>query len=347
YIDHEIHPLQPEMVYQSNGEVWVGALDLDTGLFVSPTGKDEFVDQASSLSLSKNGPEYGLDSGGVSIFYNKASANGVELIWRATRQLSGTYSTQALTPANMSRVNQLVSQDLDSPTTWGLYARQDPAAFPGVIAWLDETAPGMENDVTRVRPGFAGFRWVIGSSRLTSTESEGRGEGQILLGDASTGQIATVTNDPGIKFDPFGWYAPEFGGALAILAIQGSDIVVYRDTGNESFKLHSRLPIPSSSGMSYLQSPEPFVAGGRSYVSLTLKDAPGSIYTAVNEAQIWIYGIEDGAERFALRCDDGEPGRIRHEAETLRGTNEIFLYYNELRPNGRFDIVRCRTGLLP
>ncbi|MEM6569138.1 MAG: hypothetical protein AAF957_12040 [Planctomycetota bacterium] len=346
YLDPEIHPERPEMVFQMAGDVWVGALDPGTGLFVSATGQDVFVDRAASLTVARNGPEYGLDRDGTAIFYNRNDVGGRVRIWRAT-PLGGTFVTEPLTALDGDRINPLVSQDPLAASTYVAYARFGPTP-PSSIAWLDEALPAVDNDITPVLPGFAGFRWARGSSLLTSTVAAGLDAGQVVLVDASTGIERVVTDDAGIKFDPFPWFAPEFGGALAVAAIvNGSDIAVYRDTGGPTFDRVALLPVPTGTTMSFAQSHEPFVSGGRSYLSLTLKDDPGSIYTDVTESQIWVYGIEPGPGRFTLRCDDGEAGRIRHEAETMAGTNETFLYYNELLPSGRFDVIRCRTGLSP
>jgi hypothetical protein len=168
-----------------------------------------------------------------------------------------------------------------------------------------------------------------------------------VLVDASTGTSRVVTNDPGIKFDPFPWPAPEFGGQLAVATIvNGSDIAIYADLGGPLFTRVTTIPIPPSSSMAYAQSPEGFVAGGRSYVTLTLKDDPGDIYTSVSESEIWIYAIDPLAP-LAYRCDDARPGKVRHEAEVYSGAHETFLYYNEILQNGAVRIVRCRTLLPP
>lgn len=347
YADPEIHPTRPEMVYQASDGIWTGRLDPDTGLFRSADGRDAFVDVASSLLLSKNGPEYGLDANGWAIFYNKTAPGNVVQLWRATPN-GGGFDTTPLSGIDLSRINPLVSQAPSSPTTFVLYARVGAQVGIGHIAYLDEAAPAQETLITPLLPSFAGFRWARDTTTYASTESAGIFAGQILVGDAALGTQSVVTEGDGIKFDPFPWRAPEFGGALAVLAIEnGGDIGVYRDVGAGLYVQHALLTPPAETSMLYAQSPEPFVAGGRSYISLTLKNDPGSIFSDVTESEIWVYGIDDGPERYTKRCDDGGPGRVRHEAETWSGSCETFLYYNELLPTGGFDVVRVRTGLAP
>ncbi len=354
YIDPEIHPLRGELVYQTFGEVWVGAVDLADGQFVSATGKDTFIGDTISLTESKNGPEYGLDSGGVAIFYNSTGSDGSLQFSRAAELGGGQYDVQQLTPDGIDRINQLASQDETSDTTYLVYARD--ANVPGVadatgyIAYLDENAPDDDQDVTAVRPGFAGFRWLRGSTQFTTTAAEdGPDEGQIKLVDAATGEERVITNDPGVKFDPYPWYAPEFDGAIAVQAtVNQTDIAIYVDRGTELFERVALLSPPNSTILEYVQSAEPFVSSeGVSYISLTLKDNPGSIFTDVSESEIWIYGIEDGADRFTLKCGDDILGKVRHEAEMVSGENQVLVYYNEFQPSGVIDLIVCQSGIAP
>lgn len=354
YIDPELHPLRAEMVFQTNTEVWIGALDLATGRFVSSSGKDSFVDNTISLSNSKNGPEYGLDSSGVSVFYNSEGTDGSFQFSRATELGIGSYATEQLTPNGSNRVNQLPSQDQTSPTTYLAYGREtivsgSPTAN-GYIAYLDESQPGDDQDVTELRPGFAGFRWLKGSTFFTTTIAEdGPDQGQIKLINAATGVERVITNDAGIKFDPFPWFAPEFGGAIAVHAnVNQTDIAVYVDRGGTYFERVALLTPPNDTDLSFVQSPEPFVTeSGTSYITLTLKDDPGSVFSNVSDSEIWIYGISDGPDRFTLNCGDGLPNRVRHEAESLSGEDQLFVYYNEILTSGLFDLILCETGLAP
>ena len=350
YADPEVHPERPELVFQSNGLIWTGALDPDTGRFaLARHGKDQCVDTVSSLFATRNGPEYGLDQDGWAIFYNKSEGGGVEQIWRATpvRGATGGFVTEALSGVDTDRVNQLPSQWSDGPTTWLLYGRADALQPPGFIAWADEETPNDDQDVVRIVPGFAGFRWMRGSSLFTTTESLGLDAGEILLVDAETGLERTITDDDDVKFDPYPWRAPEFGDAICVLAIvESSKIAVYLDTGKPLFDRILTIDLPGETNMGYAQSPEPFTANGASYISLTLKDDPGGIYTDVTESEIWVYGVGGEAAGLRMRADDNGPGRIRHEAETFAGTNEVFLYYNEIR-NGSFDLYLSPLGLKP
>ncbi|MEM9310828.1 MAG: hypothetical protein AAGA34_05215 [Pseudomonadota bacterium] len=354
YIDPELHPLRDEIVFQRNQQVWVGAFDADTGRFVSDTGMDHLVDDTIDLTTSRNGPEYGLDSSGIAIFYNSQGSDGSAQFSRALELGVGNYTVQQLTPDGSDRINQLPSQDASSASTYLAYGRL--AANSGVpeasgfISYLDETSPGNDIDVTALRSGFAGFRWLKGAPIFATTVAEpGVDEGQIKLVNAQTGEERVVTNDAGVKFDPFPWFAPEFDGAIAIQArVNGTDIAVYVDRGGDIFERVALLTPPAETELSFVQSAEPFVSrNGISYISLTLKDDPGSVFTDVSDSEIWIYGVSDGADRFTLDCGDGAPNTVRHEAEMRSGASQILVYYNEIQPSGLFDLVLCETGLEP
>ncbi|MEO0462835.1 MAG: hypothetical protein AAF127_06870 [Pseudomonadota bacterium] len=353
FIDHEIHPTRPEMVFQSFGQVFVAAYDPQTGRLVSTSGKDRLVDDTLSLTQTLNGPEYGRDRNGVAIFYNKQGGDGSTQVWRATELADGSYRTEQISPDGTDRINQLASQNQASAETFLMYLRRStplPQGALPTISYFAEDQPSGEAVATLAIDGdVAGFRWVRGAALLTTTIGEGADQGQIRLVDPSTGVQRTITEDAGVKFDPFGWYAPEFGGDLAVLAIvNGTDIAIYRDTGGTFFERVAVLPPPAATNLRFLQSPEPFVSrAGRSLISLTVKDVDGPVATAVNDSQIWLYGIEDGADRFVLRCDDGGAGHVRHEAEVVSGNDQVFVYYNEILPDGRFDLVLCETGLAP
>ena len=335
------------MVYQENGQGFVISYDPGTGLFAeNPLA----FDTVSSLTETKNGPEYGLDDQGIARYYNKEASDGTLQVFRARQTGDNSFTIDQVTPNGADRINQLPSQNADASTTWLLYAREDLTApfGSGYIAYADANDPSTEIDLTPVRPGFSGFRWVEGTSLFLTTLADGSNEGQVLMVNAETGTQTVITNDPITKFDPYGWFPPEFGGDMAFLAITGDgDISIYRDRGGPFFELHS-VQSPAAPSLPFAQSPEPFIAeDGTSYISLTLADDPGSIFTDATEADIWIYGIEDSADRFTLRCSDDEPMTVRHEAEMVSGETQSLLYYNRINTLGLFDIVLCETGLSP
>ncbi|MEN1705056.1 MAG: hypothetical protein AAGJ54_06020 [Planctomycetota bacterium] len=349
YADPELLQEENLMVFQTGSAAWIGTIDPATGLFAEGDGRNWLVDPTiSSLFDARNGPEFGLDRDGWSIFYNE-TVNGRVVITRATPTgpFGSPFARAMLTDVAFDRVNQLPSQDASADRTWVLYGRGLPTGFDRDIAYLDELDPMTDLLITPLRPGFAGFRWIDNTSLLLSTVADGGpANGQIVLIDAATGDREIITNDAGTKFDPYGWIAPEFGGAmLAIAALDESNIAVYREA-EPFWERIAVLSPPEASGLGFVQSPEPFVAGGRSYIVTTLKNMPGPVIGGdVTESQIWLYGIDDDpVARFTLRVDDGAPGQVRQEGEAFLGENELFIYYNDVRSSG-IGLRLTRTGI--
>ena len=354
YIDHELHPDRDEMVFQRAGEIWIGALDPATGLFAGGDGLDQRVSpSATPLDQARNGPEYGVDADGTAIYFNRTAPDGAIEVWRAEADGSGGFSLAQISPPGLDRINPLPRRDRAADAVHVAYARLEPGGPPcviGTLVSLNEDT-GAETGLTPARQGFAGFRWISEGGLLAFTVADGPEEGQIALFDADAGATRVITDDAGVKFDPYPWSAPEHGGTTMISAIvDQSDVALYRDQGAAGFERVATLSPPPESGLQFIQSPEPFVYQGRSYIILTVKDDPGGIATAVADAQIWIYGIEagpDGAAAVRLRCDDGASNRIRSEGEVDIGPEgDLRVCYNEREPSGRFSIKLCRAGFV-
>ncbi|MEM9397139.1 MAG: hypothetical protein AAF991_06640 [Pseudomonadota bacterium] len=350
-VDPEIHPRTAHLVLQSEGLLHELPFDPESGLLLENIDQSPPIAEVASLVSARNGPEYGEDTFGNAVYFNAVADNGTLQFFQARADATDDWTVTQLTSGIFDRINQLPSQNPTSLATYLVYAtRENSSPFGGGwISYLNTDEPDADIRVTPVRPGYAGFRWIRGTSEFLTTVADGTEQGQVLHVNAATGEQRVLTNDRGVKFDPYGWYPPEFGGNLAFHATTDlSDITIYRDTGGEFFEEVAVLKPPLESDLRYVQSAEPFVTqGGRSLISLTLKDHPGSVYSDVSDSQIWIYGIDDGIDRFSLRCDNGAEQTVRHEAELVSGTSQVFVYYNVLRENGQIDMMLCRSSLAP
>lgn len=351
YADPEVHPTLPQLVFQSGGSIWIGDVDPATGNFVTPSGQDVLVaDDAMNVIAARNGPEYGYDAGGYSIFYNGNTAGfygtvATAVVNRAALDGSSLGLDNTLPgQGSVGRVNQLPSQSGAYPYTHVMCAR---ATAPGLneITRFNELFLAGESVLTPLAPDTGGFRWSRGSMIYTSTSAYPDSYGEVLLGDVAAGAPpVVVTDDQFTKFDPYGWDCPEEGTHAFVARITDSILAVYvkSDVIDNYYVRKYLLPPPSSSEMRYPQSAEPFVVGGKSYISLTLKREPYPIYNGVSESEIWVYDLEGGQWRY----DDGDTApRIRHEAETLVGDDWVYLYYNELINGNEFRLVRVRTDI--
>ncbi|NWF63014.1 MAG: hypothetical protein HXY38_01805, partial [Chloroflexi bacterium] len=101
------------------------------------------------------------------------------------------------------------------------------------------------------------------------------------------------------------------------------------------------LTIPAESAYDVIGSPEAFTAGGKSYITLVVKEN-----TNYAPAEVWVWGIAS-ENRFTLQCQDGQGDLIRTDPETYLGANQVFVYYNTVGDNQRFELLRCETGIQP
>jgi hypothetical protein len=189
-------------------------------------------------------------------------------------------------------------------------------------------------------------RWIDDTLIYVFAETNGAGAGQLKLMDTHTGKLKQITNDAGTKSFAYGWKAPEFGGQILALALADyKSVVVWRDMGGEFWERIATLTPPPAAKYGNFGSPEPFIAEGRSFISLVLKSQLSQGFN--RDSEVWIFGIDSGLDRFARRVDDGGDPRMRSDPETYAGADELYVYYNVFRPGQGAQIHRARTGLKP
>lgn len=343
YIDPEVLSEISSVTFQDQGRnVWYAPLDRSAGGFASADGRDVLVDTlASPPAITNNGPEFGLDSAGWAIFYNKDGSTPLQT-WRAT--VADEVATNEPLTSGEPHLSALVSKNPFAPTT-KLFSLRGTWEGGGTIAWFDEEAPQIEYDIEFVTGRSSSAHWITGSDDFVFAWRSGPDVGQVAYYDTDTLMITTLTNDAGVKSDPWGWFAPEYGGELLLLTvIDESAIGIYRDLGGPYWERVATLEIPAESQYPVIGSPEPFVANGKSYMTLTVKGepAPGQPFAP---SEIWLFGIDDTPEaRFVRRCDDGTAGAARLDPEWFVAREQVFVYYN-LATADAIEMWGCPTGI--
>ncbi len=343
YIDPETLQNQALVTFRTgNGDVWVGDLDPATGLFASGDGRDRLIDTASETGTGINGPEFGLDSDGWAVFYSKTLEDEVQ-IWRASEQageviaepltVGGRHQT-ALPTQNSSRASARVVNILGSWETGG------------DIAWFDEQSPDIQHVFatadgagTNRNPG----RWTDDGHTLVMVDDV---TGQLFLLDTDTGVVQSITDDAGFKTAPHAWAAPEYGGQRVVTAVlDDTQIGVYLDLGDPYWQRIATLSIPVESANGVFSSPEPFVAAGKSYLVVNIKDVSTG-QGDFTDGEIWVLDLEPDAHgRYAQRCDDGSTPLRRSDPEVFVGSSDVFVYYSAQAVQGETQMWQCRTGI--
>ncbi len=323
---------QSLMTWQEpDGGVWLAEVDPDTGVLADGSVA-QLGDSAAPLGRTFNGPEFGVDQTGWAVYYTRL-VDGRQQVARV-----GADGTLEVLTGGDEHFSPLPTAQPSSATTRLVMLRRPPEW--GTVLWVDPADPEAEHEVVHLgerTPGDA--RWAVGTATFVTNVHPDQ-PGQLSLVNTDTGAVVAVTDEPGLKSRPYAWEWPKPDGGLLVLAIvDGTELVVWGDDGNGEWQRRATLTSPDPTHP-VLGSPEPFVAGGRSYVSLTAQDASSP------SQQVWIVGVDPDAP-FEQRCDDGDAGPIsRSDPEVLLGAEQAFVFYNVFDPDGA-GVYRCATGIRP
>lgn len=144
-----------------------------------------------------------------------------------------------------------------------------------------------------------------------------------------------------VKTHAYGWFAPEAGGRLRVLAlVDAQAVAIYEQAADSSWSRVATLSAPGRGAGWVYGSPEPFVAAGRSYVSLVIGRAPPD-GTKPYYNETWVLGMEGTA----IRCDDGRSHIRRTDPEWFLGDEQVFILYNIYAEAGFYELHRSATGI--
>jgi len=340
YIDPELFNEGNKMAYQTgNGDVYLADIDPITGLFAIPNGKDLLIDTgAAKLLQTFNGPEFGFDKNGWSVFYGKNNGSTPQ-VWRAVINNRQVYK-EPLTVSNLPRLSILATKNVLADSIKLLYSK-GTSLKNGNMTRIDEEKPV---DETVIDLTDKGVRWIDGTNQFFYIKQTGDKKGQLFLYDADLKNEQQITNDSFDKSYSYGWFAPEYNHELVALVLldNASKLGIYRNTGKEFWEIVKEILIPDSAKYDQFASPEPFVAAGKSYISCTIKEDADSY----SKSEIWILNLQEGKNStYQRKVEDGMGDAIRSDPEWYLGKNEVFIYYNVICQN-KFHIYRASTGLV-
>ncbi len=336
YIDPEFSSRERQIVFQTHvGSVWVGDIDPQTGLLVTASGKDYLLATgAAPLVSTAQGPEFGRDSTGASVYFTKTYNFGLQL-WRS-RLEDGVAKTERITGGVMPRRTVCPSANPELESVSLLYLRGPSTNFSW--ASTDERSPGSELLMPEILSGVSGPRWIPGTDEFIYL-LDVDGSREIAKTNAATGESRILTNDGGEKVDMFPFRAPEFDNEVLFFAnVNQTELAIYRNLGGSFYDRILTLTPPAGAEYQYMVSVEPFAAGGRTYFTLEMHKTPAFLLS--RDSSIWVFDMNaDPDTRFARRLDDGSVAH-RVEAEWFIGSNEVFIYYSLVDYLGRWELHR-------
>ncbi|BAC92176.1 gll4235 [Gloeobacter violaceus PCC 7421] len=338
--DPEFDQDENRFVWSGNdGKVWIGKIDPVTGNFDPPSGKFRLVaeDAARTLEVG-NGPEWVYSSVGDQITYTALDANDVRFLAKA--KWDGSKWVPSFLEDGKNGFGPIGSLDKGDPKPRISFPKVVNNGSALILKWRD-----LDNAETEERvPGeqVQGLRWVPGKRQLT-VNAVVNGVRQAFLYDVDTKVFEQLTFDAGPKESVFMWQAPEFDNEYIFFALTNeSSLGVYRKIDGVWTKIATVKP-PSKG--KFVQSPEPFVYNGKSYLIMASSNSPQST-TRTALTDIWLAGI-DSAAPFYYQCSDPSE-KTRKDPEVFITQSGPYLYYSAVPAPGESAVIyRCDTKLGP
>lgn len=346
YFDPEASSEQGMITFQDgNNDIWLSRIDPKTGFFASSThGRDILVStEAAPLLLTNNGPEFGEDSDGWSIFFTH-DGPPVYHIARATIQGS-LVTLQPVTPFDHDRTNCLPSRIPTSPDTLIGYMR-GTADVDGPLHYASDTPPFSETYIREwSRVDGVPVQWLPDRRALALVKTlEGEENRRLGILDAETDEFTVISDGSADVGFPAPYLAPEFGGALCIAALENkTDMIIWREEPDGNWSRIARVPIPPGSQYSQFKSPEAFSFAGRSFVSTKIEPSDSE---GISAGEIWVLELSADPDRIAVRVDDGSREHLRRgDPEFFVGEDDVFVYYNLINDQLLYEAWVGRAGL--
>lgn len=362
YIDPEFNDKIYRIVFQDyQNRLWIGNIDPITGFFISPSGKDFFIDSnlplvvadknRPTLKYATNGPEWTKDSIGHCVVYTRLDNNGLMQQYLG-RVINDFVQTTQLTKETFDCYGNMPSRYEDGKPPRIAFTYDWPF-LNAKCAWISTDQPSILNKIDAFDP-FQMSMWSPVSPEFLFIHRTANSKiGQVASMDANTGKVKILTNDSGDKDDPGFFRAPEFDNDICLLAnIDNQYLAVYRDL-NASDGFQTRVAVialPQNIPYRFISSPEIIApvtgVNGASYFTFLAR--AGSYRSSAGG--IFIAGLgKDNENRLIRRIDDGalnDEAAVRMEPEPFIGKNEIYIYYNFYDfSDGTQGLRRAATGI--
>lgn len=342
--DPEYDNIGDRMVWQdTSGRLWVADVDPVTADIYPSDGRGVQVDSGlMGIQYSGNGPEWVFGNGTAYIAYTK-NMSGVPALGSASQDVNGVWQAGVM-KAGLQRWNPFGTPDSNTSTPRIVYTK---SIAPGqkVVAWRNLGNPLSEMTAPLTS---AGGRWVEGLPEFVAMNEDANGVRQVALVDSTTGTYTQLTTGKPAKLDPYMWWAPDYNTYLLMAELGTTKIGIYAPVGGQ-WQLINILTLPAS-GKPYVNSPEPFVAGGKSYIFAVAAQQLGSASVGlplqpIGPTEIWIAGVAPSAP-FYRRIDDPTYAAKRTEPEVFHTATATVILYTEVdNTTGLRMLRRAATGL--
>lgn len=334
-IDPEYNMALNMVCWQSEEkELWVCMLDPITHLYSPPDGKGVLIDQDLTPPTfgGWNGPEWLLSQGTTQIIYNQKKG-GVRYPGLATQVLGGWSSTTLM----------------QYPDALYAMATRNYADSSGLFLFESQSNDGIRwvsnsdlNDCHFYPDITLGF-FADDNQQICCAIDHSRQPG--FLEVATTLPFFTQISNDTIGA-PSMWNDPETNSRMFMYRTNGfKTLKIFQENSDGNWYLYHSFNSPLPAPYEYITSPEPFVFGGKSYISFMAAQSPMGL--SEEPAEIWIASINP-AERLMRRVSDSTVA-IRVDPEPVIIGDSAFVYYTEkvhtLWWYHVHRVRKCSTGL--
>lgn len=347
-----------------DNKLWVGQVDFQTGFFYPPDGKGTLVDSnATAPGEIGNGPEWMFSARGSEIVYTRWTdgmpKNVTNLNMGFARMGGGGWIGGSVTDSAL-RMMPIGTMDLEDEVPSVHYQNVAVGNVVANLYWRDvlPNAPETKLPLSTNDPGMT-RRWLPGTRDMLITapalnSATGRVVKQVFIYRTASAQLEQLTFDMSDKLWAFPWKAPEYGNEVVFSAVVGGNklnIYRYMAVGRNPPKWRVSKTIAMPLATPYINSPEPFVHNGRSWVFFTLSSNPD--LHAYTSSLIAMTGIEPATNTLTMLSSENDPPRSRRDPEYFITANGPYIYYNRYlletptTPVVNEGIFRVDTGLGP
>jgi hypothetical protein len=228
----------------------------------------------------------------------------------------------------------------------GLEPRATPNKAKLGKSWIPRAVGAAIPDSTDLGQG----RWIPGGDSIVFAQPLD-GVNQLASYDIHSGITTTLTSGPVHKSKPFAARAPDLGNEVVLTAAETDDatggydkwIGVYRQLNGVWTRI-KQIFSPSAE-LPAVDSVEPFVFGGKTYISfLAIKDPDTSPNRRRRGAAVFIASVDPGDD-FVREVSTKSETMVRRDPEPFATNQAAFIYYTEIMTNRSGRIHRCATGL--
>lgn len=295
---------QVNPVLRKNGQLkrpgWLNITPIDpaTGLFLMDQTIPFSEANPTRVNVTNNGPEWAYSQRGPEVYFTAYTSNlhGTQ-IGRISRNSVGEWQLGFL-PGSKKLARPEPSKSKINPVPKVYYTKQTrrlPNFAFGVFGWREDAESYIDIPMSEdARTG----RWLPDGQHLfyhKLVAQNPRRIAQLYLLNVNTSEETRITDDNLRYISIAAWNAPELDGATALLStVSTADedevyIKVWRQDTNGKWidwtEIHSFIPeLPD------LDSPEPFVYKGRSYLLITSRTALSQNLST--ESVIWVATID-------------------------------------------------------